>query len=1473
MRINRPGATKMHRTTLLSLALAFSILFVGVLNADTAGATATYSGSFGSSGSGSGQFDAPLGIAVNATSGDIYVVDRALNRVSQFDSSGTFIRMWGRNVNQDTAGDICTAASGDTCQTGIAGSFSGQFNSPQGIAVDDTTGAVYVQDSGSNRIQKFTANGTFITTWGKAVDQQNAGNFCTAASGHTCQAGLSSGSPAIINPPNPEVPAVPSENGVFRGWSTGFISNNLTGITVDDQGFVYVTDPSAIPFPRVQKFDPTGVYLGKVAPASETGNGTLAEASSPLVTENGDLYVMSGSQQFADTVIHQFAAVDFSNPERLARRVFGFEAGLTSMTIDPSTGFIVALAKDCRAKPGQIGAHVVMYNPSSGQEVDCTFQVSPSVASAGGTAAAAGHKLYVTDATAHKVHIFTLPSPEPPDVGAQRVSEITTNGARVDAQIAGNLAETTFHVEYGPQPCSSNPCQSTSESESIGASFAMAPGDLPLSGLTPDTGYFYRVVATNASGTDAGTDRHFSTFAEPTFDPSCANNLARQQTGAAFLLDCRAYELVSAENQGGYNVVSDLVPGQSPLGGYPGAPGKAMYSVHSGGIPGTGNPTNRGPDPYLATRDADNQRWNTRYVGIPADVPSDLPFSSTLLGADAVLDQFAFSGPDICDPCFPDGSQGIPVRNQEGELEQGMVGSMPVANPVSAGQVNVPYSADGSHLVFGSEQQFETLGNPDNGNVTIYDRDLESGVTQVVSTDTTGTALTNGADVAELDISSDGSRILIGELVSTDPAGNDHWHLYMHVGTAAQAIDLTPGAPSGVLFNGMTADGTKVYFSTDDPLVGDGDTSMDVFRSDVGSASATISRVSTGISGTGDTDSCNPAANSYNSKDWNAIPGGPTDCSTVAIGGGGLASEDGSIFLLSPELLAGPSDGVAGAPNLFVAAPGSGPEFVTTLESSASQPLKAGAHAFQKSFGTFTNPEGVAIDHVTGSTYVLDTGKTEFSPGSVVKKYTAAGNLDTTFGTGGEIDGSNTPTGPFLESGEGSSFGSPFGAPMSIAFDNRPGHRALFVPDLLNGVIDKFDVDGNYISQFAAGFPVSVAVNQANGNVYTTSLFGSAEVFDEAGAPVAPFSFPVGAFFSFTAIAVDSSGNSYVVDGANTRKFTPAGVPAGTLHNQPSFGAAIDPADDHVYVSAGNSVFEFDATGTQVGLPFGEGKLAKSIGLAVDGGRVVASNGGGGNVVSFGPATTPAERGYDSPLVIDSVKLADERRTYEFEVTPGGAAAVFTSTLPITGFDNGDQYEVFRYDSAAHDIDCVSCNPTGQEPVTDSRLATNGRSMADDGRVFFTTGEPLVLRDSNGKLDAYEWDDEEVELVSSGTSFFNSGLLSVTGDGTDAFFFTRQILAGNDGNGNLMKLYDARAGGGFFVIPPPPQCAASDECHGAGSQPPAAADINTGKGTGGNAAQTKTSKPCKAGFVRRKGKCVKKPRRHKSHRHSNGRGK
>src|SRR5437870_8169714 len=61
--------------------------------------------------------------------------------------------------------DVCPACGTFVTKWGSFGSGDGQFNQPRGVAVDGS-GNVFVDDTGNNRIQKFTNTGTFVTKWG-----------------------------------------------------------------------------------------------------------------------------------------------------------------------------------------------------------------------------------------------------------------------------------------------------------------------------------------------------------------------------------------------------------------------------------------------------------------------------------------------------------------------------------------------------------------------------------------------------------------------------------------------------------------------------------------------------------------------------------------------------------------------------------------------------------------------------------------------------------------------------------------------------------------------------------------------------------------------------------------------------------------------------------------------------------------------------------------------------------------------------------------------------------------------------------------------------------------------------------------------------------------------------------------------------------------------------------------------------------
>ena len=1088
---------------------------------------------------------------------------------------------------------------------------------------------------------------------------------------------------------------------------------------------------------------------------------------------------------------------------------------------------------------------------------------------------------------------FLKTAPVLPQV-RESVSAVHSNGVRFNTEINPGGTDTTYHFEFGTSPCSDvpNTCASTPASDAhIGSNSIFDSQSRIYEGLEPNTTYYYRVVATNSVGSVSGPDKVFATQPfNDTLSDTCANKLARQQTGATQLLDCRAYELASAAHAGGYDVESSLVPGQAPFSGYPRAssPSQVLYGVHNGAIPGvSGNPTNRGIDPYVATRGPSG--WTTQYVGIPADAPSAAPFSSSLQGADASLSVFAFGGPGVCNPCFADGSQGVPVHQPDGTLTQGMVGSNPVSNPVSAGTVKKSFSDDGSHFIFGSKQAFEPGANSNNSDLTIYSRDLQTHTTEIVSTDTSGSALADGSNVVELDVSEDGSRTLIGDLVATDTAGNHFYDLYMHIAGVPDSVQLTPNTPDGALYDGMTSDGTKVFFTTTDVPSGasDSDTSADIFRADVGSTSAELTRISTGGSGTGDTDACSP------SEGWNSVAGGD-NCDAVAVGGaGGVASGDGTIYFLSPELLDGPTHGTQGQANLYVARPQSPPQFVATIDTTVGKPpLPA---EFSGTFGSFTSAEALTVDQSTGNStsgdvYVVD------SAAGTVSRYKPDGSPDDF--TCGTCSGNTLPAplGSFA-------FDGPSASEVAVDDSKGPASGNIYVASF--GGIDIFDSTGEYLSSlngsgnYNGGFGEScgVAVDHDTGSVYVGDYSNQVWRYTPSGAYPKETDYTGGLTLGGFSVPVlypceIAAGSGNVIFGetyssgemwlAHTSDLT-LGFPRQiTQPNKVSLNAnavSTDAVNGDFYVDEGTQLLRFDSSGNKL-RTFGSADIAPgSRGIAINGNSGVIYASVGDHIAVFTPRPGPI----DNPTVVRAIKDADVRHTEDFQVSPDGNYAVFPSVQKLLPqVDNGGHTELYRYDVPQQELECVSCSPTNGEVIGDSSLAPNGLSLTDDGRVFFDSTDAIALLDSNGRKDVYEWEPPGtgncvasnnnpnyfaftgncLSLISAGSSPHDSGLLSAGADATDAYFFTHDSLAHEDLNGPVTKIYDARIEGGFFDVPPPALCAASDECHGPGTQAPARPPIGTIAGTPGNSSP---SGACKKGFSKRKGKCVRKPRHRRKH--------
>ncbi|MGQ9660706.1 MAG: S8 family serine peptidase [Kiritimatiellia bacterium] len=123
-----------------------------VLNINPTTGALSFGMSFGTQGSGMGQFNKPSAVAVSATTGRIVVADTLNHRIQIFDSAGLFVRSFGS-----------------------FGAGAGFLNQPKGVCADSATGRIFVADTENNRVQCFTGSGTFL--WQTGTYGTGAGQF------------------------------------------------------------------------------------------------------------------------------------------------------------------------------------------------------------------------------------------------------------------------------------------------------------------------------------------------------------------------------------------------------------------------------------------------------------------------------------------------------------------------------------------------------------------------------------------------------------------------------------------------------------------------------------------------------------------------------------------------------------------------------------------------------------------------------------------------------------------------------------------------------------------------------------------------------------------------------------------------------------------------------------------------------------------------------------------------------------------------------------------------------------------------------------------------------------------------------------------------------------------------------------------------------------------------------------------------
>lgn len=217
----------------------------------------------------------------------------------------------GLEADATTKGNVCTVASGDECQEAHAGTGAGEFAAPAAvaivpsgdiyiadaenhrvqeigpndealatfggerlvypasIAIDPSSGDVYVEDIARDDVVAFSATGEFLFVVGLEVDETTKANLCTAISKHKCQPGRQA-APGNTAP----------------GAFVFPFANNLLAVGGSEH-LLYVGDEH-----RIQEFRADGSFAGEVrAPLEAISREPGAAVHALTIDPAGNIFV------------------------------------------------------------------------------------------------------------------------------------------------------------------------------------------------------------------------------------------------------------------------------------------------------------------------------------------------------------------------------------------------------------------------------------------------------------------------------------------------------------------------------------------------------------------------------------------------------------------------------------------------------------------------------------------------------------------------------------------------------------------------------------------------------------------------------------------------------------------------------------------------------------------------------------------------------------------------------------------------------------------------------------------------------------------------------------------------------------------------------------------------------------------------------------------------------------------------------
>jgi len=875
---------------------------------------------------------------------DIYAV--ASNRVQRFSPTGEFVLAFGDGVNKTTGGDVCTAASGDTCGPGVAGSGPGQLGktirsggqTPR-VAVGPG-GTVHIAEytESGPRVQKFDPSGAFLSQIsplppgdlggfsvnGFAVDSTGAFYISTNDQGWGVRKYDSTGNPlATVSSNFGLFLAVDPADNLYSVQFSGLNSVNVHTVQYDSSGTLLRAIYPELP----------AAFLTSLAPYSSLG-GDVYFASLPL--GNSQLRVEYMPFPPPGPVAGpgaSTAAVKVGNVKATLKSAVNPEGKATTYRfeyVDQASFEAEGFANPTETAETPVGADFKLYEVSkevTGLEPDTVYYLRAVATNPDGTDVGP---------------TVTFETLTPFEILATWSTDVDPTSAILHAEVNPLGIPATGYFEYVDEATfqESGFAEAVKAPDVGGGQSPLDFGDgdkalrrsATLFPLKASTKYRYRVVVENAFVAEPGSERSFTT--PPPIGPpagSCPNQAFR--TGAsARLPDCRAYELVSPLDKNNTDID-------------PRAPGINQASNTGNGMTFASWRAFADPEgaplinPYVVFRDP-TEGWRTQSIAPPRDSVSLYPNVGDSSNPFRVFSADLCSGwfqHDVDVALLPEAPTQVPNLYRRDLCGGGGYELLSTVQPPGHKYKPIEstyypdvmgFSADNTRTVFRANAPLTPNANPTSGFYQTYVSD--KGKLRLVSVLPNGTAanseavpgdrqfvtLTNRFDNIYRAISEDASRVFWSmSTYAEDPGldgdqGGDPEKLYLRYNATepqslisggkctqpARACTIAISDVLGTRYESAATDGSRVIYTIKDAL----------YEADIEEVSGQMTSVSQQIAK-----------------------------GTISVMG---ASEDAErVYFASKEVLTGVeqnSEGdsaVAGEANLYLYEKGAGFEFVAAL--------------------------------------------------------------------------------------------------------------------------------------------------------------------------------------------------------------------------------------------------------------------------------------------------------------------------------------------------------------------------------------------------------------------------------------------------------------------------------------------------------------------------------------------------------------